>query len=95
MADKVIVDQVYVQANEVLATSLDEQEILMSMEEGQFVELNRTGRAIWQRLDGERSLAELIAELCDIYEISPDVCEADVLKLAGELRDLKLITLKG
>jgi hypothetical protein len=47
--------------------------------------LNQTGRAIWERLDGQRSLHEVVAELSQAYEASSEEIEQDVMGLVGEL----------
>lgn len=47
--------------------------------------LNETGQAIWQRLDGQRSLRAVAADLAADYDAPPDEIEADVLGLVGEL----------
>jgi len=47
--------------------------------------LNETGRAIWDRLGGHRSLRAVAADLAAEYEAPSDEIEADVLGLVGEL----------
>jgi len=47
--------------------------------------VNETGRAIWERLDGERTLSAVAAEIAALYEGSKDQIIRDVLEFAGEL----------
>ena len=47
--------------------------------------LNEAGRAIWDRLDGQRSLRAVAADLAAEYEAPSEEIEADVLGLVGEL----------
>ena len=47
--------------------------------------LNETGHAIWNRLDGTRTLAQITAELADEFDAPPDAIGEDVLGLMGEL----------
>jgi peroxiredoxin len=47
--------------------------------------LNPTAALVYQFLDGEASLGELIADLSDALEVDPAVVEADVLAFAREL----------
>ena len=47
--------------------------------------LNEAGRAIWDRLDGQRSLKAVVAELAAEFEAAEGQIEADVLGLVGEL----------
>ena len=53
--------------------------------------LNETGRAIWDRLDGQRSLKDVVVELADGFEAPPGEIEADVLGLAAELVKRKML----
>jgi hypothetical protein len=47
--------------------------------------LNETGRAIWDRLDGKKTLKEIKDELAKDYEASPSEIEKDILGIAEEL----------
>ena len=47
--------------------------------------LNETGRAIWDRLDGVKSLRDVAAELAQVYDTPRQEIEQDVIGLVGEL----------
>ena len=47
--------------------------------------LNETGKAIWDRLDGNRSVGEIVTELTDLFESPANEIEEDVM---GFLREL-------
>lgn len=47
--------------------------------------LNETGRAMWDALDGERTLGDVVALLAEQFEADPAELEADVLGFADEL----------
>lgn len=47
--------------------------------------LNDTGQAIWERLDGRRSLQAVAGELAGEYDAPAAEIEADVLGLVREL----------
>ncbi len=53
--------------------------------------LNETGKAIWDRLDGQRTLADVAAELTDEYEGDAGAIETDVLGLVGELLARRMV----
>lgn len=59
--------------------------------EAELYTLNETGKAIWQRLDGRRTLADIMAELADLYSAPPDQIAADVLGICTELLSRKII----
>jgi hypothetical protein len=53
--------------------------------EDELYTFNDTGRAIWQRLDGKRTLRDIAADLAAQYSASPDQITRDVLGLIREL----------
>ncbi len=57
--------------------------------------LNETGKAIWQKLDGRRTLAEVAAALTDEYQAAPGGLEADVLGFAVEMTKRRILAVRG
>ena len=53
--------------------------------------MNDTGKAIWSRLDGKRSLRTLAAELTMEFSAPPGKIEKDVLGLMTELVQRKMV----
>ena len=53
--------------------------------EDELYTLNETGRAIWERFDGKRTLREIAAELASEFEAPLEEIERDVAGLADEL----------
>jgi hypothetical protein len=59
--------------------------------EDELFTLNETGKAIWKKLDGQRTLNEVIDELAAEYQAAPGEIETDVLGLAQELVRRKIL----
>jgi hypothetical protein len=59
--------------------------------EDELYTLNETGRAVWDRLDGRRTLGQVVEELAVEYEASEEVLRADVLGLVDELLKRKIL----
>lgn len=59
--------------------------------EDELFTLNETGRAIWERLDGRKTLGDIVAELDTEYEASPGEIERDVIGIAEELLQRKIL----
>lgn len=53
--------------------------------EDELFSLNETGKIIWERLDGEKSLGELVKELSAEFEVSATEIEEDVIGFVTEL----------
>jgi coenzyme PQQ biosynthesis protein PqqD len=53
--------------------------------------LNETGQAIWQKLDGQRTLGQVVAALADEFDAPQSDLEADVLGFATELTRRRIL----
>jgi hypothetical protein len=78
---------------ELLATDLDGEVVLMSIERGNYYGLERSARRIWELLDTPKTLVELCASLGKEYAASPDVIEADVKKFVLKMFEETVVTL--
>lgn len=59
--------------------------------EDELYTLNETGKAIWDRLDGRRTLGQVVEELAAEFDAPEDVLRADVLGLVEELLKRKIL----
>jgi Coenzyme PQQ synthesis protein D (PqqD) len=59
--------------------------------EDELYTLNATGRAVWSRLDGAKTLGAIAAELAAEYSSPRQEIEADVVGLAEELASRRII----
>lgn len=59
--------------------------------EDEFYTLNETGRAIWDALDGRRTVRQVAAVLAQDYDAPADQIERGVIGLLGELRRRKMV----
>src|SRR5512144_2499269 len=90
-------DAVYVPSEDVVAREIEGELIIVPLAAGigdmedELYTLNETGRAIWGRLDGQRTLAEVAGELAGEYAAAPGEIEADIAGLAGELLRRKML----
>jgi len=53
--------------------------------------LNRTGRVIWQGLDGSKSLKDTAAGLAARFDVAPEAMERDMLEFVKKLLKMDLI----
>jgi hypothetical protein len=66
-----------------IARSADELESIYT--------LNETASAIWDALDGHRTLADLLALVMDEYDVEADVAMRDLLELVEQLAQVKAV----
>lgn len=57
--------------------------------------LNETGKAIWKKLDGEKSLGQVEAELVEEFSAPADEIKKDVLGFAAEMVNRRILSVKS
>lgn len=90
-------DAVYAVSEDVVAREIEGEIIIVPLVAGigdledELFTLNETGKAIWDKLDGRRSLNQVIQELSAEYQAAPGELEADVLGLVSELARRRML----
>lgn len=59
--------------------------------EDELYSLNECGKAIWDKLDGEKSLDKIKNELVDEYDVTAEEIETDILGFVDELFKRKIL----
>ena len=84
-------DKIFAVSDDVVAREIEGEIIIVPLvagigdEDDELFTLNATGKAIWERMDGQRRLHDIITELSTEYQAPPGEIEADVLGLVEEL----------
>jgi hypothetical protein len=97
MGSKVKFDAAYLPSEDLVCREIEEEFIIVPLVAGmgdmedELFTLNETGRAIWARLDGKKSLQAVAEELSAEYEAPSGEIERDVIGLAEELLKRKMI----
>ena len=100
MTDALTLDKVCVPSEDVVAREIEGEIVIVPLASGigdmedELYTLNETGKAIWGRLDGKRSLSQIASELAAEYSAPAADIERDVLGLVGELARRKMISMK-
>jgi len=53
--------------------------------------LNETGAAIWDKVDGKKSIKDIVVEIQGEYEVEDNQLERDVISFVDEMTEAKLI----
>ena len=97
MENKIDIDAAYKASDEVVAREIEGELIIVPLTSGigdmedELFTLNETGRAIWSKLDGTKSLKTVVAELHDDYDAPVEELEKDVTGLAQELLNRRIL----
>ena len=58
---------------------------------GSVYTLNEVGAAVWNLLDGTRTVEEVRDRIVEQFEVTPDVAEGDVRAFVGQLADVQAV----
>jgi len=97
MEEKVSLDKVYAPSEEVVAREVQGEFIIVPIISGiadiedELFSLNESGRAIWNRLDGKRSLKDVADELSLEFKASSEELARDVTGIVEELLKRRIL----
>ena len=77
----------------VVGRLVEGEAVLVLAEQGQVKVLNEVGARIWALADGTRTLRQIVAALCDEYEVDHAQAEADVIDFVAQLAERGIISL--
>lgn len=98
---KISLDQCYIPSHDIVSREIDGEIVIVPLTAGigdladDLYALNVTGKAIWQLLDGNTTLAQIVTVLCGKYEAQRKVIERDVIGMMEELLARNIITTRA
>jgi len=75
----------------VICRELSGETVLLNLESGVYYGLDAVGTRVWQLLMQGCTIASVRDTMIEEYDVAPDVLNADVMRLVGELRDRDVI----
>lgn len=91
---------VCIQSEDVVSRIIEDELIIVPLVSGigesddDLYTLNETGRAIWSRIDGKKSLGLIAEELLDEFDADAETVHQDLLGLVEELVKRKLVIVR-
>lgn len=71
-----------------ICSKLDSDLVMMDMESGSYLSLNKTGRIIWEQLEKPILVADLIKDLTNRFSVDEKTCTFETIdfltKIAGQ-----------
>lgn len=89
---------IYIPSENVVARNIENELIIVPLVSGigdmddELFTLNESGKSLWKLLDGKKTLENIVNELTKEYEAPRNEIERDVLGLASELVNRKILT---
>ena len=88
---KITLASVVCRSGDVLASPVDSELVMMDIERGMYYALNPVGSDIWERLTEPQKVADLCAQLQQVYAVDRATCEADVLAVLNDMAENGLL----
>lgn len=91
MEVKVSLENVYMPSDDVVAREIDDEFLIIPIATGigdmedELYSLNSSGKIIWDKLDGKKTLEDIKQELMKEYEVASKEIEQDIYGFIGEL----------
>jgi hypothetical protein len=100
MTDNLTLDRVCMPSEDVVAREIEGELIIVPLTAGigdmedELYTMNETGKAIWGKLDGTRTLRQVASELAELYDAPADNIEHSVIGLLEELIKRRMVVVK-
>ncbi|MEW5769963.1 MAG: PqqD family peptide modification chaperone [Pseudomonadota bacterium] len=93
-ATRITPDSTVCQSRNQVSTEIDGETVLLSIDKGNYYGMNKVLTAIWTWLEQPMKVSDICRKVTEIYEVSDEVCEKDVLKALGDLLNEGLIVVQ-
>ena len=77
--------------SELLASEMDGEVVMMSIENGKYYGMNKLGSEIWKMIDAPVQVADICQTLGKTFSVEQSTCETEVLDFVNHLAKEKLI----
>ncbi|MEO8077013.1 MAG: PqqD family protein [Acidobacteriota bacterium] len=84
-------DAAIAHAEGLVASDVNGEVVILSIEAGHFFHLNPTGSRIWNLLDGPMTVAALSATMAERFAVGADECRRDVTEFVEAMLDKGLL----
>lgn len=97
MKPKIQLNKIYIHSEDVVAREIEGELIIVPLVSGigdtedELFTLNETGKAIWDKLDGKKSLRKVIEELSEEFEAPAGEIGKDVVGIVEELLKRRML----
>ncbi|MBY0481740.1 MAG: PqqD family protein [Chitinophagaceae bacterium] len=79
---------------QILASEVGNDLVMMDIENGQYITLNRVARIIWQQIETPISVTELLKALMQRFNVTKEECTNDTLEYLHNMYEQNLIIVR-
>ncbi len=91
MEKKITPDTYIKRNNEVFASTIDDEVVMMNIQSGKYYGMDSVGSRIWELISEKIQVQQVIDQLLEEYDVSEEQCRSDVLEFLQELNQNKLL----
>ena len=84
-----------IRSDRVLHRQLGDEAVLYQLDTEQIAALDAVGSVVWECLGFPGTLAELVADLAEAYDVAPEQVSQDIDSLIARLVDLGMVLVNG
>lgn len=92
---KISPESVVSQIDDIVASDIDDEKVMMSIEKGEYFGLDPIGSRVWELIENPVRVSALIDELLLKYDADRETCEDDVLAFLRELHEAGIVRIEG
>ena len=85
------IDSVITKNTEIDDTDLDGEKVMMNLDKGQYFMMNEVGSRIWELIEGNTPIVNIIETLTNEYDVDEETCENTLMEFLVRLKNADLI----
>ena len=82
------------QVEDIVASNVDGETVMMSIENGHYYGLDDIGSIIWELIEKPTRVSDLIDMLVEKFTVDHETCEKDVLKFLNGLNEDNILVVR-
>jgi hypothetical protein len=83
------------QIEDIVASDIDDEKVMMSVEKGRYYGLDPVGSRVWELIGKPIKVSELVDALLLKYDVDRATCERDVRVFLEKLQEGGILLVKG
>ncbi len=91
----ILTESIVSQIEDIVASDIDDEVVMMSVEKGQYYGLDSIGSRVWKLIEKPIKVSELIAALILKYDVDRETCTRDVLAFLEKLHEDGILKVAG
>ena len=88
---RIMLESVLRKGKRTASRAVDGEAVVFLPSEGKVRILNKVATAVWELVDGERTVGGIVEEICRKYEVEREEAERDALEFFNALKEKELV----